>query len=56
VARAFLSQSGRGSGAGGCTHLGIQLTYERPDPTVVSYLLFTSAQTGHRKLALIYIG
>jgi hypothetical protein len=41
---------------GGYARLDIQLTYNGLDPTVVSYLLFMSAQTDRHKLPLIYVG
>jgi hypothetical protein len=55
AARSFLSQSGCGSGAGGCAHLGIQLTYDGLDLTIVSYLLFMLVRTDRHKLPLIYV-
>jgi hypothetical protein len=56
VARSFFSQCGFGLGTGDYTHLGIHVTYDGLDPTVISYLLFTSVRTSRRKLPLIYVG
>jgi hypothetical protein len=55
VALSFLSESGCRSGVGDCAHLSVLVTYDGPDPTIVSYLLFTLAWTGRCMLPLIYV-